>query len=497
MTSLDLSTIMPEALLAAYALVALLLGAFFGKDRIAGAILWLSVAALLVAAFLIGWTGRADTQAFWGMFIDDAFARFAKVTALAGAAAVLAMSAGYLDRQGMLRFELPILIVLAVVGMMVMVSAGDLLTLYMGLELQSLALYVVAALRRDSVRSSEAGLKYFVLGSLSSGMLLYGASLVYGFAGTTNLAGIIQVVGAGALPVGLLFGMVFLLVGLAFKVSAVPFHMWTPDVYEGSPTPVTAFFATAPKVAAMALIARLMWDAFGNVPGEWTQVVAVMAVLSMFLGSIAGIGQRDIKRLMAYSSIAHMGFALLGLAAGTVYGVQAMLMYMAIYVVMNIGTFAFILSMERGGRPVTALDDLNLLARAEPLKALAMLVLLFSLAGVPPMLGFFAKFGVLKAAVDAGMGWLAVLGVIASVIGAFYYLRMAYYMYFGSERDEPVQLRMGAVQWLALVGAAVAMVLGAVTLLGIDTAAERAANSLVVAKAAVADPVAVAAKPVD
>ena len=443
------SVLMPEAALAAFAMIALLVGAFLGKDRTAGAVLWASVVAMLIAAFAVGFTSRVDAEGFWGMFIDDAFARFAKVTILTSAAAVLGMSAGYLDRQGLLRFELPILIVLAVVGMMAMVSAGDLLTLYMGLELQSLALYVVAAVRRDSARSSEAGLKYFVLGSLSSGMLLYGASLVYGFAGTTNLAAIGQVVQGGALPMGLLFGMVFLLVGLAFKVSAVPFHMWTPDVYEGSPTPVTAFFATAPKVAAMALIARLMWGAFGNVPGDWGQIIAVMALLSMFLGSIAGIGQRDIKRLMAYSSIAHMGFALIGLAAGTVYGVQAMLLYMAIYVVMNVGTFAFLLSMERDGRPVTALADLNLLARAEPLKALAMVVLLFSLAGVPPMLGFFAKFGVLKAAVDSGMGWLAVLGVIASVIGAFYYLRIVFYMYFGAERDSITESRMGAVQWLA------------------------------------------------
>ena len=377
MTAIDMnfSLILPEIALALFAMAALMLGAFFGKDRLAGTVLWLSVTALLLAALFVGWGDRVDGQSFWGMFIDDAFARFAKVTALAAAAAVLAMSAGYLDRQGLLRFELPILIVLAVVGMMVMVSAGDLLTLYMGLELQSLALYVVAAMRRDSVRSSEVGLKYFVLGSLSSGMLLYGISLVYGFAGTTNLAGVMQAVTAEQLPMGLLFGMVFLLVGLAFKVSAVPFHMWTPDVYEGSPTPITAFFATAPKVAAMALIARLMWGAFGQVPGDWGQIIAVLALLSMFLGSIAGIGQRDIKRLMAYSSIAHMGFALIGLAAGTVYGVQAMLMYMAIYVVMNVGTFAFILSMERGGRPVTALDDLNLLARTEPLRALAMLVL--------------------------------------------------------------------------------------------------------------------------
>ena len=500
MTEVDMSfsTILPEMALAIYAMAVLMLGAFFGKDRLAAGTVF-GVQAMLVAAFVIGFTGRPDSHSFWGMFIDDAFARFAKVTVLVSAAAVLAMSADYLARTGLLRFELPILIVLAAVGMMVMVSAGDLLSLYMGLELQSLALYVVAAMRRDSVRSSEAGLKYFVLGSLSSGMLLYGASLVYGFTGTTNLAAIMVEVQAGALPMGLLFGLVFLLVGLAFKVSAVPFHMWTPDVYEGSPTPVTAFFATAPKVAAMALIARLMWGAFGNVPGDWGQIIAAMAVMSMFLGSIAGIGQRDIKRLMAYSSIAHMGFALIGLAAGTVFGVQAMLVYMAIYAVMNVGTFAFILSMERNGHPVTALDDLNLMARTEPLKALAMVVLLFSLAGVPPMLGFFAKFGVLKAAVDAGMGWLAVMGVIASVIGAYYYLRMIYYMYFGAERDGITEARMGAVQWLALVGSAAAMVLGSVSLLGADRAAERAAASLVVAQVAapVADPAVVATRPVD
>ena len=499
MTDFDMNfaTILPEMALAIYAMAALMLGAFFGKDRLAGTILWLSVAAMLIAAFVVGFTGRPVSTSFWGMFIDDAFGRFAKVTVLVSAAAVLAMSADYLARTGLLRFELPILIVLAVVGMMVMVSAGDLLSLYMGLELQSLALYVVAAMRRESVRSSEAGLKYFVLGSLSSGMLLYGASLVYGFSGTTNLAAIMTSVQAGALPMGLLFGLVFLLVGLAFKVSAVPFHMWTPDVYEGSPTPVTAFFATAPKVAAMALIARLMWGAFGNVPGDWGQIIAAMAVMSMFLGSIAGIGQRDIKRLMAYSSIAHMGFALMGLAAGTVFGVQAMLVYMAIYTVMNVGTFAFILSMERDGRPVTALSDLNLIARTEPLKALAMVILLFSLAGVPPMLGFFAKFGVLKAAVDAGMGWLAVLGVIASVVGAFYYLRMVYYMYFGSDQDGIANSRMGAVQWVALMGSAAITILGAITLFGADRAAERAAASLVVAQAPVAAPVAVATRPVD
>ncbi|MFV0386188.1 NADH-quinone oxidoreductase subunit NuoN [Paracoccus sp. (in: a-proteobacteria)] len=478
MTALDFSTILPEVLLAIYAMAALLAGAYLGKDAMARPILWATVAVLLAVGLYVGFAGRADQTVLHGMFIDDAFARFAKVTILISAAAVLAMSAEYMARQGLMRFEFPILIALAATGMTMMVSAGDLLTLYMGLELQSLSLYVVAAMRRDSARSSEAGLKYFVLGALSSGILLFGASLVYGFAGTTNFAGILTTVREGHLPLGLLFGMVFLLVGLAFKVSAVPFHMWTPDVYEGSPTPVTAFFATAPKVAAMALIARLMFGAFGSVPGDWGQIVAALAVMSMFLGAIAGIGQRNIKRLMAYSSISHMGFALVGLAAGTAGGVQAMLMYMAIYAVMNVGTFAFILSLERDGRPITDLNSLNQFAAREPLKGFAVLLLMFSLAGVPPLLGFFAKLGVLAAAVNAHMAWLAIAGVIASVIGAFYYLRIVYYMYFGGE-SEGIESRMSAIQYLALVVPAAALLIGATTMLGVDRAAATAAQSLV------------------
>ena len=478
MTSLDFSTILPEVVLAAYALIALLAGAYFGKDKLATTLLWATVAVFLIVAAMLGLGTHEDETAFYGMFIDDGFSRFAKVVILIAAAAVMATSADYMQRRNMLRFEFPIIVTLAVVGMMFMVSAGDLLTLYMGLELQSLSLYVIAAMRRDSARSSEAGLKYFVLGSLSSGLLLYGASLVYGFAGTTGFAGIITTISAGHLSLGVLFGLVFMLVGLAFKVSAVPFHMWTPDVYEGSPTPVTAFFATAPKVAAMALIARLVFDAFGHVIGDWSQIVAALAVMSMFLGSIAGIGQTNIKRLMAYSSIAHMGFALVGLAAGTTLGVQAMLIYMAIYAVMNVGTFAFILSMERDGVPVTDLTALNRFAWTDPVKALAMLVLMFSLAGVPPMLGFFAKYAVLTAAVDAGMGWLAVLGVIASVIGAFYYLRIVYYMYFGGE-SEGMTSRMSMVQYLGLMVPALLMVVGAINMFGVDSAAGRAAETLV------------------
>jgi NADH-quinone oxidoreductase subunit N len=477
MTSADFQTLLPEIVLAGYAMAALMVAVYTTKDKLAPALVWATAGLFVALALYIGIGGTGERLVFNGLFIDDPFARFAKVTILLSAAAVLVMSQDYMARRDLLRFEYPILVTLAVVGMMVMVSSADLITLYMGLELQSLSLYVVASLRRDSAKSSEAGLKYFTLGALSSGLLLYGASLVYGYAGTTQFAGILTTVQDGV-PLGLLFGLVFMLAGLAFKVSAVPFHMWTPDVYEGSPTPVTAFFATAPKVAAMALIARLVQDAFGGVPDQWGQVLAGLAVASMFLGSIAAIGQRDIKRLMAYSSIAHMGYALIGLAVGTAFGVQATLIYLAIYVTMNVGTFAFILSMERDGRPVSDIAGLNQFAKKEPLKALAMLVLLFSLAGVPPMVGFFGKFYVLKAAVDAGMVWLAVAGAIASVIGAFYYLRIVYFMYFGAEQ-EPVESRMAPVQWAMLVGVAAIMVLGIANLFGIEAPAALAAEALV------------------
>ncbi|MFN3993415.1 MAG: NADH-quinone oxidoreductase subunit NuoN [Tabrizicola flagellatus] len=477
MTSADFRILLPEILLSGYAMAALMAAVYTTRDKLAATLVWATAGLFVALALYIGVAGTGERTVFDGLFVDDPFARFAKVTILVSAAAVLVMSQDYMSRRELLRFEYPVLVTLAVVGMMVMVSSADLITLYMGLELQSLSLYVVAAMRRDSARSSEAGLKYFVLGALSSGLLLYGASLVYGYAGTTQFAGILSTVKDGV-PLGLLFGLVFMLSGLAFKVSAAPFHMWTPDVYEGSPTPVTAFFATAPKVAAMALIARLAQDAFGGIPGQWGQVLAALAVVSMFLGAVAAIGQRDIKRLMAYSSIAHMGYALIGLSVGTAYGVQATLIYMAIYVTMNVGTFAFILSMERDGRPVSDIAGLNQFAKKEPLKALAMLVLLFSLAGVPPMVGFFGKFYVLKAAVDAGWVWLAVAGAIASVIGAFYYLRLVYFMYFGAEQD-PVDSRMSPVQWTMLVAVAAIMVLGVVNLFGIEGPAALAAQALV------------------
>lgn len=477
MIGADIQILMPEVVLSLYAMGALLAAVYTTKDAMAPLLTWATAGLFVLIAVWLGINGQGTNVAFGGMFVDDGFARFAKIVILLSAAAVLLMSETYMQRRGLLRFEYPLLVALAVVGMMVMVSAGDLMALYMGLELQSLALYVVASLRRDSVKSTEAGLKYFVLGALSSGLLLYGASLTYGYAGTTMFAGIIEATEKGA-SLGLLFGLVFLLAGFAFKVSAAPFHMWTPDVYEGSPTPVTAFFATAPKVAAMALFARVVHDAFGGIVGEWQQIVAFLSVVSMFLGAIAAIGQQDIKRLMAYSSIAHMGFALMGLAAGTAFGVQAMLIYMAIYVTMNIGTFAFILSMERDGRPVTNIDSLKMYSKREPLRALAMLILLFSLAGVPPMVGFFGKFYVLRAAYDGGLAWLAVAGVIASVIGAFYYLRIVYFMYFGEE-TEPLDGKITPVLWAFLMGSAAVMLVGVVNLFGIEPIAAAAAVTLV------------------
>lgn len=478
MINADISIVAPEIALAVFAMAALLFGVYTSKDKVAPLILWATSAMLAGLGIWISLLPAETHTAFNGAFIDDSFSRFAKVTILLSAAAVLVMSKDYMQRRGLLRFEYPILVALSVVGMMMMVSAGDLMALYMGLELQSLALYVVAALNRDSLKSTEAGLKYFVLGALSSGILLYGASLVYGFAGTTVFSGIMASAGEH-IPLGLLFGLTFVIMGLAFKVSAVPFHMWTPDVYEGSPTPVTAFFATAPKMAAMGLFARVVHDAFGMAVADWSQIIALLAVLSMFLGAVAAIGQRNIKRLMAYSSISHMGFALMGLATGTALGVQAMLVYMAIYITMNIGTFAFIMSMEKDGRPVTDISSLNQYSKREPLKALAMLILLFSLAGVPPMVGFFGKFYVLKAAVDANMTWLALAGVIASVIGAFYYLRIVYYMYFGEADEDGLDGNMSPVLWVFLMASAAIMLLGLVNLFGVDGFAATAAEALV------------------
>jgi NADH-quinone oxidoreductase subunit N len=370
-------------------------------------------------------------------FVVDGYSRFIKVLILGGSATALLLSFDYLRAAGILRYEFPVLVLLAATGMMMMVSAGDLIALYLGLELQSLALYVLAAVRRDDVRSSEAGLKYFVLGALSSGMLLYGASLIYGFTGSTVFADIANAVGAasGGNSLGLIMGLVFLLAGLAFKVSAVPFHMWTPDVYEGAPTPVTAFFAAAPKVAAIALLARVLSGPFSGALAQWQQIVIFLSVASMLLGALAAIGQTNIKRLMAYSSIGHVGFALVGLSAGSDAGVEGLLVYLAIYLVMTLGTFACILAMERDGGMVEDISELAGLAETNLPMAFVLAMLLFSLAGVPPLAGFFAKFYVFAAAVKAGLYPLAILGVLSSVVAAFYYLSIVKLMFFDAPRE--------------------------------------------------------------
>jgi len=479
MASGDLYTVLPELLLAIYAMTALMAGTYGRQDALAGALCWTTAVVLALLAVIVGF-GSGETYAFNGTFVSDGFGRFAKVVILSGASVMLVLSAGYMERRGMLKYEFPVLIALAVLGMMVMVSAADLMTLYMGLELQSLALYVVAAFRRDSARSTEAGLKYFVLGALSSGLLLYGASLTYGYAGATGFASISAVVRTEELSLGLLFGLAFLCVGLAFKISAAPFHMWTPDVYEGSPTPVTAFFATAPKAAAAALFARVLYDAFGGATGDWRQILVFLAIASMFLGSIAAIGQTNLKRLMAYSSIAHMGFALVGLAAGTEEGATALLVYIAIYVTMNVGVFAFILTMERDGQPVTDISDLAGLATARPATALAMGALFFSLAGIPPLVGFFGKYYVFMAAVNAGLTPLALAGAVASVIGAFYYLRIVKLMYF-DEAEQGLTGKLPMVHGIALTICALAMGVGwlpGINLFGVAGAAEVAAAGL-------------------
>ncbi|HRO12707.1 NADH-quinone oxidoreductase subunit NuoN [Amaricoccus sp.] len=473
----SLNVVAPEVALAVLAMALLMWGAYAGRE-VGSGVLWVSCIALVLVGLWIGFQPEGTRTAFDGSFVSDGFARFSKVLILFGAAATLAMSHEYLARAGLMKFEFPVLILLSVVGMTTMVSAEDLIVLYMGLELQNLALYVVAAFRRDSLRSTEAGLKYFVLGALSSGLILYGASLTYGFAGTTSFAGIAAAGAGEQLGAGLVFGLVFLAAGIAFKVSAVPFHMWTPDVYEGSPTPVTAYFSTAPKVAGAAMFARLLYDAFGGAVGDWQQILVLLSLASMFLGAVGAIGQRDFKRLMAYSSITHMGFALMGLAAGTEEGAQALLIYLAIYVAMNVGTFVFILNMERDGKPVPDIYALGLYAKVEPARALALAVLLFSLAGVPPLVGFFGKFYVLKAAVDAGLVWLAVAGVIASVIAAFYYIRIVFLMYFG-EASEPLDGRMPALHWAILAVCSIAMVAGVVNLFGVEALAASAAATLV------------------
>ncbi len=455
----DLGVAAPELMLAAVSMALLMAGVFIGDARRAAWITHAMALALALLGVMVAAQGAGRVTAFDGAFVSDSFARFAKALVLFSAAAILALSKDYLERRDLLKFEYPVLIGLATLGMMLMVSAGDLMMLYVGLELQSLALYVVAAFRRDSLRSTEAGLKYFVLGALSSGLLLYGCSLIYGYTGSTQFDSIASVVAAEGVGVGLLFGLVFLSAGLAFKISAAPFHMWTPDVYEGSPTPVTALFATAPKAAAGVLFARVLLDAFGDSAESWRQIVVFAALLSMFWGAFAAIGQSNLKRLMAYSSIGHMGFALVGLAAGTVDGASSLLIYLAIYVVMNVGVFAFLLSMERDGRPVVQVSDLAGLHQRAPGAALAMAVLMFSLAGIPPLAGFFAKYFVFVAAIEAGLAPLAIAGAVASVIGAFYYLRIVRVMYIDAE-GEALDDRLPLLNGAALAASAALIGLG-------------------------------------
>jgi NADH-quinone oxidoreductase subunit N len=428
----SLTPVLPELFVLASALVLILAGAAWG-DRFTGLIDVASILVLAVAVGFVIWLPGDQASAFGGSFVADPFARFFKVLALVGAAAALLMSVDFWRKEHLRRFEYGILVLLASVGMMTLVSANDLIMLYLGLELMSLSLYVVAAFDRDNLRSSEAGLKYFVLGALSSGMLLYGASLVYGFTGTVAFEGIASVVTVPSL--GLVFGLVFLFAGLSFKVSAVPFHMWTPDVYEGAPTPVTAFFAAAPKVAAIAVFVRVAIDAFPNIVPQWQQIVIFIAIASMVLGAFAAIGQANIKRLMAYSSIGHVGYALVGLSTGTVAGVGGVLVYMGIYMMMTLGAFACILAMRRNGRAVEEIDELSGLSATQPLMAFLLAALLFSLAGIPPLAGFFAKFYVFLAAVEAGLYTLAVIGVLASVVGAYYYLRIVKVMYMDEPRE--------------------------------------------------------------
>ena len=426
--------ILPEVILVVGALLLLMIGAFI-KQKNAMFMSFATFAILVFAAVLLYLQGDLAGTMFSGSFIIDPFARLMKIVTLASAAIAVFMAYDYMSKANLWKYEFAVLILLATAGMMMMISANDLIALYLGIELQSLALYVIAAFNRNSVRSSEAGLKYFVLGALSSGMLLYGMSLIYGFTGSTGFEQIAISIKTSGATIGIIFGLVFLLVGLVFKISAVPFHMWTPDVYEGSPTPVTTFFAAAPKIAAMAMIVRVLYGAFPGITPQWQQIIVFVSIASMVLGAFAAIGQTNIKRLMAYSSIGHMGFALVGLAAGSETGVRAVVIYMVIYAIMTLGTFACILAMRREEGTVEKISDLAGLAKNDLTMAFFLAMLMFSLAGIPWLAGFFAKFYVLLAAIEANLVPLAIIGVLASVVGAFYYLRIVKVMFF----DEPAE----------------------------------------------------------
>jgi len=456
MFSADLSLTIPELILAGSALVLLVWGAFAGKG---GALFNLAAVAALVAAAVAAAFGPFG-QAFAGGFVSDNLAAFAKVFIYAGSAIAIPLGDRWLARRGEARFEYAVLIILTALGMGMMASAGDLISLYVGVELHSLALYVLAAFRRDDARSSEAGLKYFVLGALSSGLLLYGASLIYGFAGSTRFDVISSVVQTQA-DTGVLFGLVFLMCGLAFKVSAAPFHMWTPDVYEGAPTPVVGFFAGAPKLAAMVLFARALGDGFLGAAEQWRQILIVLALASVFVGAFAGLVQKNLKRLWAYSSIANVGYALIGLAAGTPEGLQAMLLFMVLYMIDVTGFFACLVALSRAGRPMETMEDMAGLIREKPALGLAMTVFAFSALGLPPLSGFWAKFFVFKAAINADLAWVAVAGLVGSVVAAFYYLRLVKMIWFddsAGEIDKPPVEAWAIAVVMALFSFPVAMI---------------------------------------
>lgn len=441
----NLMPVLPELFMVVIAMTLLMYGVFQkqtaeGADvRTAKVSNLGAVVALIIAIGLIVSNAGETVFTFENMFVSDPYANFFKVLALISSGLALYMSHGYMERQGCARFEYSVLVLLATVGMMMMISANNLISLYMGLEMQSLSLYVIASFQKDDARSTEAGLKYFVLGALASGMFLYGASMIYGFSGTTDFTAMGKLFAAEDFHVstGLVVGIVFILAGLAFKVSAVPFHMWTPDVYEGAPTPVTAFFAAAPKIAAIALLIRVMVGPFGDLADQWRQIVIFVSVASMFVGAFAAIAQTNIKRLMAYSSIGHIGYALIGLAVGDQPGVRGIMIYMGIYIFMNLGTFACILAMKRDGRMVEKISDLAGLGKTHPVMAAALTTFMFSMAGIPPLAGFFGKFYVFMSAIDAGLYTLAIIGVLLSVVGSFYYIRIIKIMYF-DEAEAPL-----------------------------------------------------------
>ena len=451
----SLAPLFPELTLAIGAMVLLMIGVFRPETDEAGrAVGCLAILVLVLAGAMVVLQPAEAMQMFEGAFVVDGFARLMKLLVLGGSAIALLLAFDDLTDIRQMKFEYPVLILLSVTGMLVMISAGDLISLYLGLEMQSLAAYVLASYRRDQVRSSEAGLKYFVLGSLASGMLLYGASLVYGFTGSTSFATIASAASeGGSANIGLIFGLVFVLVGIAFKISAVPFHMWTPDVYEGAPTPVVAFFASATKVASMALLIRLIFNAFPGMTPQWQQIIVFLAIASMLLGSFAAIGQQNIKRLMAYSSIGHVGFALVGLAAASQEGTQGVILYMAIYLVMTLGVFACISAMRRSDGPTEDISDLAGLAQHNLPMAFVFGALMFSLAGIPPFAGFFAKFYVFLAAINAGLYTLTVIAVLASVIAAYYYLRIVKVIFFDEPKEAflPVRSKAGVVMTVSAI----------------------------------------------